>query len=88
MPIFEHHQNTAEISYSADKIDFTDVLLVHQQTIEALRELLDARTALRLNQVTLESIAGWPVTAAHQIDTAATNNVVIFFAIDVELKLN
>jgi hypothetical protein len=58
MLILEHHQNTAEIPYNADKIDFTDVLLVHRQVLDVLRELLDARTALRVNQVTLESIAG------------------------------
>ncbi len=59
LPSLEENQHLSSISFRAGKIGLPQLLLVNRQVLDGQRDMLDARTDLRLTQVTLEAAAGW-----------------------------
>lgn len=60
LPRLEENQRLSSISFRAGEIGLLQLLLVNRQVLDGQRDLLDARTELRLTQVALEAAAGWP----------------------------
>ena len=58
----EENQRLSSTSFRAGEIGLLQLLLVNRQVLDGQRDLLDARTELRLTQVSLEAAAGWPST--------------------------
>ncbi|HEY9145499.1 MAG TPA: TolC family protein, partial [Thiobacillus sp.] len=64
LPSLEENRRLSSISFRAGEIGLLQLLLVNRQVLDGQRDLLDARTDLRLTQVALEAAAGWqPATA-------------------------
>ena len=61
----EENQHLSSVSFRAGEIGLLQLLLVNRQVLDGQRDLLDARTELRLAKVALEAAAGWPT--AHDI---------------------
>ncbi len=59
LPSLEENQHLSSISFRAGEIGLLQLLLVNRQVLDGQRDMLDARTELRLTQVTLETAAGW-----------------------------
>lgn len=64
LPRLEENQHLSSISLRAGEIDLLQLLLVNRQVLDGQRDLLDARTELRLTKVSLEAAAGWQSTPA------------------------
>lgn len=62
LPSLEENQHLSSVSFRAGEIGLLQLLLVNRQVLDGQRDLLDARTELRLTQVTLEAAAGWQPT--------------------------
>ena len=59
LPSLEENQHLSSISFRAGEIGLLQLLLVNRQVLDGQRDVLDARTELRLTQVALETAAGW-----------------------------
>lgn len=59
LPSLQDNQRLSSISFRAGEIGLLQLLLVHRQALDGQRDLLDARTELRLTKVALEAAAGW-----------------------------
>lgn len=59
LPSLEENRHLSSLSFRAREIGLPQLLLVNRQVLEGQRDLLDARTELRLTQVALEATAGW-----------------------------
>ena len=59
LPSLEENRRLSAISFRAGEIGLLQLLLVNRQVLDGQRDLLDARTELRLTQVALEAAAGW-----------------------------
>lgn len=59
LPSLEENQHLSSISFRVGEIGLLQLLLVNRQVLDGQRDLLDARTELRLTQVSLETAAGW-----------------------------
>jgi len=59
LPSLEENQHLSSISFRAGEIGLLQLLLVNRQVLDGQRDLLDARTELRLTQAALEAAAGW-----------------------------
>ncbi|MHB1620294.1 MAG: TolC family protein [Sulfuricella sp.] len=59
LPSLQENQHLSSVSFRAGEIGLLQLLLVNRQVLDGQRDLLDARTDLRLTQVTLEAAAGW-----------------------------
>jgi len=64
LPSLEENRRLSSISFRAGEIGLLQLLLVNRQVLDGQRDLLDARTDLRLTQVALEAAAGWQPTPA------------------------
>lgn len=62
----DDNQRLSSISYRAGEIGLLQLILVNRQVFDGRRDLLDARTELRLATVALEAAAGWPVNGDGQ----------------------
>ena len=62
LPSLQDNQRLSSISFRAGEIGLLQLLLVHRQALDGQRDLLDARTELRLTKVALEAAAGWQST--------------------------
>lgn len=60
LPSLEENQHLSSVSFRAGEIGLLQLLLVNRQVMDGQRDLLDARTELRLAKVALEAAAGWP----------------------------
>lgn len=63
LPSLEENLSLSQKSYQEGEIGITQLLLVNRQALDARRDVLDARTSLRLNQTALEAAAGWSATS-------------------------
>jgi len=59
LPGLGENQRLSVLSFRAGEIGLLQLLLVNRQVLDGQRDLLDARTDLRLTQVALEAAAGW-----------------------------
>lgn len=59
LPSLEENQHLSSVSFRAGEIGLLQLLLVNRQVLDGQRDLLDARTELRLTKVTLEAAAAW-----------------------------
>ncbi len=59
LPGLEENRRLSAVSFRAGEIGLLQLLLVNRQVLDGQRDLLDARTDLRLTQVALEAAAGW-----------------------------
>ena len=59
LPSLEENQHLSSVSFRAGEIGLLQLLLVNRQVLDGQRDLLDARTELRLTKVTLEAASGW-----------------------------
>ena len=64
LPSLEENRRLSSISFRAGEIGLLQLLLVNRQVLDGQRDLLDARTDLRLTQVALQAAAGWQSTPA------------------------
>ena len=60
LPSLEENQTLSLKALQAGAIGLSQFLLVRRQVLDGQRDLLDARTELRLASVALENAAGWP----------------------------
>lgn len=58
LPTLEENRLLSTVSYRAGEIGLLQLLLVNRQVLDGQRDLLDARTELRLTQVNLQAAAG------------------------------
>lgn len=66
IPNLEENQKLSAVSFRAGEIGLLQLLLVNRQVLDGQRDLLDARTELRLTQALLEAAAGWsPIKDTH-----------------------
>ncbi|MGH8773138.1 MAG: TolC family protein, partial [Burkholderiales bacterium] len=63
LPLLEENQRLSQKAAVAGEIGLAELLLVNRQVLEGRRELLDARTELKLTQIALEAAAGILVPA-------------------------
>ncbi|MGA9165382.1 MAG: TolC family protein [Thiobacillus sp.] len=63
LPSLQENQRLSSISFRAGEIGLLQLLLVNRQVLDGQRDLLDARTELRLTKVALEAAAGWQSTS-------------------------
>lgn len=59
LPSLDENQRLSSISFRAGEIGLMQLLLVSRQVLDGQRDLLDARTELRLAKIALEAAAGW-----------------------------
>ncbi len=59
LPSLEENRRLSAVSFRAGEIGLLQLLLVNRQVLDGQRDLLDARTELRLTKVALEAAAGW-----------------------------
>ncbi len=59
LPRLEENQRLSVTAFRAGEIGLLQLLLVNRQVLDGRRDLLDARTELRLTRVSLEAAAGW-----------------------------
>jgi len=59
LPSLAENQRLSSVSFRVGEIGLLQLLIVNRQVLDGQRDLLDARTELRLTQVNLESAAGW-----------------------------
>lgn len=59
LPSLEENQHLSSVSFRAGEIGLLQLLLVNRQVLDGQRDLLDARTELRMSKVRLEAAAGW-----------------------------
>ncbi len=69
LPSLEENQHLSSVSFRAGEIGLLQLLLVNRQVLDGQRDLLDARTELRLTKVALEAASGWqpvPTSIEHK----------------------
>jgi cobalt-zinc-cadmium efflux system outer membrane protein len=66
LPNLEENLSLSRKSYEEGEIGITQLLLVNRQTLDARRDVLDARTDLRLTKLALETAAGWSASGSAQ----------------------
>ena len=59
LPSLEENQHLSSEAFRGGEIGLLQLLLVNRQVLDGQRDLLDARTELRLTQVAMEAAAGW-----------------------------
>lgn len=59
LPSLAENQRLSATAFRAGEIGLLQLLLVNRQVLDGQRDLLDARTELRLTRVALEAAAGW-----------------------------
>ncbi len=59
LPSLEENQHLSVTAFRAGEIGLLQLLVVNRQVLDGQRDLLDARTDLRLTGVALEAAAGW-----------------------------
>lgn len=59
LPSLAENQHLSAIAFRAGEIGLLQLLLLNRQVLDGQRDLLDARTELRLTRITLEAAAGW-----------------------------
>lgn len=59
LPSLEENQHLSSVSFRAGEIGLMQLLLVNRQVLDGQRDLLDARTELRLAKIALEAAASW-----------------------------
>ena len=59
LPSLEDNQHLSSVSFQVGEIGLLQLLLVNRQVLDGKRDLLDARTELRLTKVALEAASGW-----------------------------
>ena len=62
LPSLEENRHLSAEAFRAGEIGLLQLLLVNRQVLDGQRDLLDARTELRLTQVVMEAAAGWQPT--------------------------
>lgn len=62
LPSLEENQHLSSVSFHVGEIGLLQLLLVNRQVLDGQRDLLDARTELRLTKVALEASSGWMLT--------------------------
>lgn len=62
----DENQRLSAISYRAGEIGLLQLIVVNRQVLDGRRDLLDARTELRLATVALEAAAGLPIDGGGQ----------------------
>ena len=62
LPSLEENRHLSAEAFRAGEIGLLQLLLVNRQVLDGQRDLLDARTELRLTQVVIEAAAGWQPT--------------------------
>jgi len=60
----DENQRLSQRAYSAGEIGLLQLLVVNRQLVDARRDVLDARSELRLAIIALESAAGWQSSAS------------------------
>lgn len=60
LPSLEENQRLSFKALQAGEIGLSQFLLVRRQALDGRRDLLEARTELRLVRIALETAAGWP----------------------------
>lgn len=60
-PKLEENLKLSQLAFQNGEIGLPQLLLVQRQTIDAQRDLIDALRDLRLTQIELEYVAGWPI---------------------------
>lgn len=60
LPALEDNQRLSLKALQAGEIGLSQFLLVRRQVLDGRRDLLEARTELRLVRIALEIVAGWP----------------------------
>lgn len=60
LPKLEENQRLSRIAYREGEIGLLQLLLVNRQVLDSRRDLLEARTELRLTQMALQGASGWP----------------------------
>lgn len=63
-PALEENRRLSLAAYQQGEIGLPQLLIVQRQALDGQRDLLEARTELRLTQVALETAAGWQPTPA------------------------
>lgn len=56
----DQNQRLSSKSYRAGEIGLLQLIVVNRQVLDGRRDLIDARTELRLTTIALEAAAGWP----------------------------
>lgn len=59
LPSLEENRSLSDKAFQAGEISLMQLLLVSRQVLDGQRDLLDARTELRLAKIALEAAAGW-----------------------------
>ena len=59
LPSLEDNRHLSSVSFQAGEIGLLQLLLVNRQVLDGQRDLLDARTEMRLTKVALEAASGW-----------------------------
>lgn len=62
LPRLEENLRLSQSSLQAGAIDVSAWILAQRQVLEGQRDLVQARANLRLLQIDIETLAGWPVT--------------------------
>jgi cobalt-zinc-cadmium efflux system outer membrane protein len=58
LPSLEENQHLSSVSFQVGEIGLLQLLLVNRQVLDGQRDLLDARTELRLTKIALDAAAG------------------------------
>ena len=58
LPSLQENQHLSSVSFRVGEIGLLQLLLVNRQVLDGQRDLLDARTELRLTKITLDAAAG------------------------------
>lgn len=74
LPRLEENQHLSSIAFRAGEIGLLQLLLVNRQVLDGQRDLLEARTELRLAKAALEAAAGWPAMSASATQTLRNNH--------------
>jgi len=72
LPSLEENQRLSAKALQAGEIALPQLLLVGRQVLDGRRDLLNARTELRLTQVALEATAGWSARESGEPPAAQT----------------
>ena len=59
-PALEENRRLSLAAYQQGEIGLPQLLIVQRQALDGQRDLLEARTELRLTRIDLEAAAGWP----------------------------
>jgi cobalt-zinc-cadmium efflux system outer membrane protein len=56
----DQNQRLSATSYRTGEIGLLQLIVVNRQVLDGRRDLIEARSDLRLNTIALEAAAGWP----------------------------